>query len=224
MEKIVFIIKKWPNSFLEILFPVKCLGCNKKGEILCENCIDNIRLAERPTEEKILALYDYRDPLIKKAIWSLKYYHSPYIGQKLGKILYYSFLEEIDNLRMFSQGSSIYVIPVPISHDKRKKRGYNQSEIIARSFCNEGVKNLFQLKRNIIFKKINTIPQARIENRTRRLQNIKGAFEIKNEDEIKGKTIIIIDDVTTTGGTIMEMMKLLKHSGARKVIGFAIAH
>ncbi len=224
MEKAISTTKRWFNLFLEILFPSKCLGCNKKGEALCENCINNLRLAERPTEDKIFALYDYRDPLIKKAIWQLKYHHYPHLGQKLGESLYFAFLEEINEIRMFSQGSPICIIPVPISHDKRKVRGYNQSEIIARNFCNCGEKNLFEFKKDIIYKKINTIPQARIENRNRRLQNIKGAFLIKNEEQIKGRTIVVIDDVTTTGGTLMEIMKLLKHSGAKKVIGFAIAH
>lgn len=217
-------IEKVFHFFLEILFPSKCIGCHKNGVILCENCIDNIRLAERPTEERILALYDYRDPIIKKAIWNLKYYHSPYLGKKLGSLLYESFLEEIELLRMFSLGLPILVIPVPISHDKRKLRGYNQSEIIARSFCNSGNNKLFELKKDVIYKKLNTIPQARIENRIRRLKNVKDAFLIKNKEIVKGRTVIVIDDVTTTGGTLTEMLKLLKKSGAKKVVAFAVAH
>lgn len=217
-------IKRGFGLLLEILFPSRCLGCKKGGEILCENCIDGLRLAERPTEEKIMALYDYRDPLIKRAIWKLKYYHSPYLGRKLGELLYLSFLEEIQLLKIFSVGSPIYVVPVPISNDKRKVRGYNQSEIIARGFCNFADTNLFTIKKDLVYKKANTIPQARIENRNKRLKNIKGAFEIKNKEQIMGKTIIIIDDVTTTGGTLGEMIKLLKKSGAKKVVGFAVAH
>ena len=218
------IMKSGLNLLLEILFPSKCLGCKKNGEILCENCIDGFHLAERPTEDKIVALYDYRDPLIKKTIWKLKYYHSPYLGKKLGELLYLSFLEEIQLLQMFSAGSPILIIPVPISNDKRKLRGYNQSEIIVKGFCNFANTNLFTIKKNIVYKKINTIPQARIENRARRLKNIKGTFEIKNKEQIIGKTIIIIDDVTTTGGTLGEIIKILKKSGAKKVIGFAVAH
>lgn len=224
IKKTTIIIKREFSLLLEILFPSRCLGCKKKGKILCESCIDGIRLAERPTEEKIMALYDYRDPLVKQAIWKLKYYHSPYLGRKLGELLYSSFLEEIQLLQMFSAGSPIYIVPVPISNDKRKVRGYNQSEIIARGFCNFADTNLFTLKKDIICKKANTIPQARIENRAKRLKNIKGAFEIKNVEHIIGKTIIVIDDVTTTGGTLGEMIKILKKSGAKKVVGFAVAH
>ncbi|NVN96719.1 ComF family protein [Candidatus Nomurabacteria bacterium] len=224
MEKTIFTIKSGFNFLLEILFPSKCIGCHKSGEILCQNCIDGIRLAERPTEDKILALYDYRDPIIKNAIWKLKYYRSPYLGRKLGELLFNSFLEEIELLRMFSLGSPILVIPVPISHDKRKLRGYNQSEIIAKSFCSFGYSNLFKFGKNIIYKKSNTIPQARIENRVRRLKNVKDAFLIRNKEIVKGRTVIIIDDVTTTGGTLTEIIKLLKKSGSKKVVAFAVAH
>jgi len=220
----IIIIKRGFSLLLEILFPSRCLGCKKGGKILCDDCIDGFHLAERPTEEKIMALYDYRDPIVKQSIWKLKYYHSPYLGRKLGELLYLSFLEEIQLLQMFSIGSPILIIPVPISRDKRKTRGYNQSEIIARGFCNFANTNLFTLKKDIVYKKANTIPQARIENRARRLKNIKDTFLIKNKEIVKGRTIIVIDDVTTTGGTLGEMIKLLKKSGAKKVIGFAVAH
>ena len=86
------------------------------------------------------------------------------------------------------------------------------------------LEEIFELKNHIVFKKIDTLPQAKITNRKRRLENVRGVFDIKNPENIKGKTIIIIDDVTTTGGTILEIMKILKKSGAKKVIGFAVAH
>ncbi|MFA7000234.1 MAG: phosphoribosyltransferase family protein [Candidatus Paceibacterota bacterium] len=171
-----------------------------------------------------MAVYDYRDPVVKKAIWKLKYYKNPYLGERLGLLLYESLMEEINLLQMFSLGSPILIIPVPVSRNKRKLRGYNQSEIIARNFCKMAERNMFQIKNNIVFKKLNTIPQARLTNRNKRLQNIKGAFEIKNKELVRGKTIIIIDDVTTTGGTILEIMKILKKAGAKKVLGFAVAH
>lgn len=224
MEKTTLHIKSWTNTILEMLFPSKCIGCKTKAQILCEECVNKLQIAERPTEENILAVYDYRDPIIKNAIWKLKYHKIPYLGERLGQLLYESLIEEIDQIKMFSLGSPIYVIPVPISKDRKKNRGYNQSEIIARNFCKIAEKNIFQFKNKIVFKKLNTLPQAKLTNRNKRLQNIKGAFEINNKELVKGKTIIIIDDVTTTGGTILEIMKILKKAGAKKVLGFAVAH
>ncbi len=209
---------------LDIVFPENCIGCHKKGSILCPYCISSIRRAERETSTGIVAAYDYRDPLIKKAIWNLKYYHRKTLGRKLGEILYDSLLEEVSDLQILTKGQAISVIPVPLSRTRRKMRGYNQAEVIARGFCESEKSKVFELKRDIISKKVNTLPQARITNRTLRLKNIHDAFEINNADQIKGKTIIVIDDVTTTGGTITEIMKLLKVHGAKKVIGFAVAH
>ena len=77
MEPLLF-IDKIRNSLLDILFPVYCLGCGRKNEILCTDCISRIRPAERETDKNILAIFDYRDPLSKKAVWELKYHHKRY--------------------------------------------------------------------------------------------------------------------------------------------------
>jgi ComF family protein len=217
-------IKRIWYYFLEILFPSLCLGCKTKGEILCSNCIIKINRNKREMEDNIIALFEYHNPLIKNIIWNLKYYHHPYLGKKLGEILYEEVMEDISEMRLYTQGSPILVIPVPVSKNKMKIRGYNQAEKIASGFCEKGGKKVFKLKNNIINKKTETIPQARINNRARRLKNIAGSFEINNPKDISGQTIIIIDDVTTTGGTLNEIIKLLKESGAKKVIGLAIAH
>ena len=183
-----------------------------------------IESAERKTDDNILAVFDYRDPVIKKAIWELKYHHKHYIGERLGQLLYEFLIEDISEMKTHIAGRAILVIPVPISNKKTKLRGYNQTNAIARGFCDKANKGTFELKKNIIYKKVETLPQARITNRKRRLENVRGVFGIKNEDEVKGRTIIVVDDVTTTGGTISEVMKVLKQSGAKRVLGFAVAH
>jgi ComF family protein len=209
---------------LDLIFPETCFGCRKKGSSLCDNCILKIRKAERETESSIYAVYDYRDPLIKRAIWDLKYHNRINLGRKLGQLLYGAFIEEVSDMRIYSSGQPLLVIPVPLSPTRRKKRGYNQAEIIAKEFALCGGKEVLELQNNIVKKRIDTKPQAKITNRNERLRNIKDVFEIKNPSFVKGRTIIIIDDVTTTGGTIKEIIKLLKNSGAKKVVGFAIAH
>lgn len=181
-------------------------------------------MAEKELGSDITAIFYYHDPLIKKVIWNLKYYNHPYLGQKLGEILYDEMMEEISNIKIYTEGEPIIVIPVPVSKKKTKMRGYNQAEKIALGFCKRGGKKVFNFKNNIIKKIIETIPQARINNRARRLKNIKGAFIIKNPDQVCGKTIIVIDDVTTTGGTLNEIINILKKAGAKKVLGLAIAH
>lgn len=212
------------NLLLNILFPVRCSGCGLKDKVFCDNCITATRLAERETERDIIALFDYRDPIIKKAIWELKYHKKRYLGERLGEILYDNLIEEVSGIKSGFVDRALVVIPVPISKNKTRTRGYNQAFHIAKGFCNKEGKKVFELRNDIIYRKVDTLPQARITNRKRRLENVRGVFNIKNEEDIKSRTIIVIDDVTTTGGTINEIVKILKKSGAKKVVGFTVAH
>lgn len=216
---------KFINNPLEILFPSHCFGCGKKNEIICPYCLSVAPKAEKEiANSKIFAIFDYQYPLMKKLIWQLKYHKHSYLGLKLGQIIYDEFLEELSNMKIYSAGEPILIIPVPISKKRNKARGYNQAEKIAQGFCLNSNRKILKLDNKIIYKKFETTPQARISNRTRRLKNIKDVFEIKDHEKVKNKTIIVIDDVTTTGGTIGEIIKILEKSGAKKVIGLAVAH
>lgn len=208
---------------IEFIFPEKCLGCNKKGVILCDLCLSQIHSAERETARNIIACFDYRDPIIKNALWALKYKNKRHVGEILGHELYERTLEDVADIKILS-GTSILVIPVPLSVARKKERGYNQAEIIAKHFIAHAPAGTFELIPDTVIKIKNTPQQARIANRNKRLVNIKNAFRIKDDVIVRGRTIIVIDDVTTTGGTISEIMKLLKKSGAKKVVGFAVAH
>lgn len=213
------------NTILNLLFPEKCLGCKESGTLLCELCTQNMKTAERETARNILALFDYREGVIKRALHALKYYKKKGLAEILGSVLYENMLEEISALKTFSIGKPIIVIPVPLSNSRYKERGYNQADLIAKGFMRNAPKELFELKTNIIIKAKDTKAQARIKDRKERLRNISGAFAINRDmNEISGRTIIVIDDITTTGGTITEIIKLLKENGAKKVIGLAVAH
>lgn len=212
------------NFLLGLFFPIKCVGCQTENEILCANCIKKISLSEQKIDGDIFAVFSYQDEIIKKAIWELKYHQKRYLGDKLGKLLYEYLIEEISDIKMDVSGRAIYVIPTPISNKKMRKRGYNQALAIVKGFCSTEGKEIFEIKNKIINKKVDNIPQAKITNKKRRLENVRGVFEITNKESVKGRTIIVIDDVTTTGGTLTEIMKILKKAGAKKVYGFAVAH
>lgn len=218
------IISRTKRYILDLFFPKACIGCKLRGESLCDSCILYIRKAERETRKDIYACFDYRDPVIRKAIWDLKYHRLSHLGQKLGQLMYETFMEELSEMRMYSKGQPLLIIPVPLSRTKARLRGYNQTKSIAEGLSRSSSKEIFEIGNNIVKKKINTKPQARIANRMKRLENVRGVFEIKKSDRVRGRTIIVIDDVTTTGGTMNEMIKILKRAGAKKVVGFAVAH
>lgn len=217
-------IKKTISSSLNLLFQNKCLGCNIRDQIICPICLNKIQISEEIEDKNIFAIFSYKDPLVRNIIWELKYHHHRQLGNFLGKILYDSFIEKISEIREFSKNKKIIIIPVPLTRKRNNFRGYNQSKEIALGFFQRN-KDIFELKDKIIARKKGFIPQTKIRNRKDRITNISGAFYLKDKKfKIRGQTIIIIDDVTTTGSTLKEITKILKNNGAKKIFGFTIAH
>ncbi len=212
------------DYILDTIFPIHCLSCRKQNEIVCEKCLDDITLNEITDRNYIYSSYSYKDKLMKKIIWNLKYYNKKDLGIFFGQILYRNYIEEINELRLFNLGQSVLVIPVPLSKKRQKDRGYNQAQVIANGFCNQANTDVLELQKDTVVKTRDTIPQAHIKNKRNRLNNARGVYKIINPSIVKNRNIIIIDDVTTTGGTIDEIKKLLEKAGARKVIGITIAH
>ncbi len=149
------------------------------------------------------------------------------------EIIYDKILEELSDLSMMENFNNIILIPIPLSAKRYKERGYNQAELICKKLIEldtrqPGRLTSFVLENNILIKHKETEHQARIENRTERLKNIIGSFAIKNDKQnaelVKGRNIILIDDITTTGATLSEAKKVLKQAGARKIIAFTVAH
>lgn len=219
---------KSPNNIVNILkdllFPLKCLGCNKEGYYICSSCLEKIQKSNQELDRNISALFSYKDSTIRKAIWELKYHHKYKLAEELGQFLFDNSKEKLSLIFKDSSIRPILIIPIPLSRRKRWRRGYNQSDYIARGFCSCVSSNLFLLEKRILFKNKNTLPQAKMKDKKDRLKNIQGVFFVKNKEKISGKTIIIIDDVVTTGGTIKEAMRVLKDSGAKKIYALTLAH
>lgn len=216
------------NTILDLIFPVYCLSCRKRGENLCLNCLAESPTAMRETASWIFPLFDYRHPPIKKAIWLLKYKGKRNIAPVLANAMYGHILEELADLAVMENFQNTILVPIPIDKTRKRERGFNQAEIICQELANLDQNQNFVLQKDILIKIKDTGHQARIESRRERMENIKDSFTInRNIDptqEVKGKNIILLDDVTTTGATLSEAKKILKNAGARKVIAFTVAH
>lgn len=212
------------NTIVDILFPLECIGCKKKDYYLCEECAHKIPEPNHEKLENIFACFDYQHPYIKKAIWDLKYYNKKYAAQILGKKLNEYMSEEISDLRQIYSGQKFIIIPVPLTRERRRERGYNQTEKISEYFIKNTEQDIFELRTDIVSKIKDTGHQARIHNKKIRLRNMIGAFSINRNINVKNRIIFVIDDVTTTGATLSEIIKILKKAGAKEVIGVAVAH
>ncbi|MGA3118962.1 MAG: ComF family protein [Syntrophobacteraceae bacterium] len=101
------------------------------------------------------------------------------------------------------------IVPVPLHPKRLKERGFNQSGLLAREFAR---KIKAPVSFDAIIRKNRTEPQTRL-NRRERLENVKGAFEIPDARRVRGRSILVIDDVFTTGTTLSECARVLKSKG-----------
>ncbi|MFW6133948.1 MAG: ComF family protein [Elusimicrobiota bacterium] len=225
---------------LNLLFPVSCIICDnfelKSSRGLCKLCHEKLdselinsrscKYCGRPlqaNEELCFMCKDkissadgfftagYYEGILKQVIKHFKYKRKIFLKHIAGEILIRLYMdacvEEIDA-----------IIPVSLSKKRKKFRGYNQSELLAGYLSKKtGIK----LKKNVLKRKKETQPQVKLD-REKRFSNLKEAFVCS--DWVKGKNILLVDDVSTTGATIQNSSIALKSAGADKVFVLILAH
>ncbi len=216
---------------LNWLFPERCVGCRTTNTPLCHYCAALIpppRDLENPGQ---LAALPYEHPWVKKIIWRLKYYRGRHLAPRLAELISERLLEELSDVASFAvgdlnatgQAEKWLVVAVPVSTTRKRARGYNQAEAIARSLAAHN-SDFLEFKTDVISKIKDTLPQAKILNKKARLKNVKNSFGVVSPETVRGRRVIVIDDVITTGATIAEIKMVLKEVGARVVLGIAVAH
>lgn len=230
------------DFLLDLIFPKICLSCNKEGSYLCEKCLVKIPLVDKlgcPVCGKItlygktcddcrrktyltglLYATSYKNPIIREAIKLLKYKYVKELSEALAKIML-RFIKNSGFLvnNFTDELSSFLIIPVPLHRKKFLSRGFNQSELLAQKLAEELE---MEMRTDILIKIKNTRSQTDLKEKER-VTNVKDVFAVKNKKETRGKIILLIDDVTTTGSTLNEAAKVLKKSGSREVWGITLA-
>lgn len=209
--------------FLNLIYPPKCGICGKLNEdFLCIKCYKKLENDMKFNVEKNKNLNKQFDEHI---------YMFKYEGLIRGLIIEYKFQEKsylyktivnflLKNKKMFEIIKSCdTIVPVPISKNRKKQRGYNQSYLIAREIANNvGIK----LENKCLFKTMDIIEQSKL-NKEERLENIKGVYELKNIQRLENKKILLFDDVFTTGSTVNECCKMLNIAKPSKISVLTIA-
>ena len=174
---------------------------------LCEKC-----LRKRPFYDELRAPYLYDEKLMD-AIQLIKYSGKSYIAKFLGELLG-AFAKNLNQVT-----KEMIIMPVPLHRKKLKQRGFNQSALFVKELSPvlEIEIDFFTLIRTRYTK-----PQTGLSLEDRR-KNVNGAFEVRGNNEIKGKSIILVDDVATTGNTMNECARILKKAGCKKVLGLTLA-
>lgn len=210
------------EKVLDYIFPKEEIVQELEKGLLGDN-ISILPSSDFNDIEFINPLLDYSDRKVRALIWAIKYRRNKKLSDFSGKILFESILAEIGEKILFNKTENNILIPIPISSERRNERGFNQAEILCQSILKNDSDSFFEYEPDVLFKNRSTPPQTRLK-RNERIKNLEGCFSIRNPEKIKDKTIILIDDVTTTGSTIREARKILKEGGAKKVTAFVLAH
>lgn len=231
---------------LDLFFPKFCLGCQKEGIYLCDDCRGLLDISEfnyclcsqkplrlppdskngkcsRCQNKNLSGLYfalPYKEKtLTRKLIYQFKY--KPYLkdlAKTLASILVEHFVLSQKNTNEIWENSIL--VPVPLDKKKLKARGYNQSEELAKELSK--VLQIPVISENLVKIKY-TNPQMELKKEERE-KNLQGAFMVKNPSTIaQGNKIFLVDDVYTTGSTMEECAKTLKNAGAKNVWGICLA-
>jgi len=220
-------LNKTIRTFIDLLFPVKCLGCGQEGKFICSQCLEKIPLKKqgiikfdksKPLTGLIVASY-YNNPLLKQAVLKYKYNFI----KDLAKPLSYLIIKKLsDHPLRKSIFKTCLLVSVPLHKKRLRWRGFNQSELLAQEISQEF--NL-PLANNFLVRRKNTCPQTGITCASDRKANIKEAFQPNSnfKNNFKNKNIILVDDVCTTGATLEECAKTLKPLEPKSIWGLVIA-
>lgn len=209
----------------QTLLPSHCVNCKKDTpeepeslRWLCLSC--HLLLSPKwqksplkPELDESFYIFDYqKDKLAKKLIHTLKYNWVKEIAQTL-------------NVAVEKERSSIkkmvfdIIVPLPLHPRRLRERGFNQSALIAEKIAELTGK---PIAGDLIKRKTYRRPQMEIKNRAARVKNAKDIFE-SVQNRVLHKAVLIVDDVATTGATLKECARVLKNSGASKILSFTLA-
>jgi len=222
-------------GILDLIFPKTCLGCGKPGGYICARCIAKVKIPRpicpacfRPSIkgsthpacagllglDGLVCLWDY-DGVIRKAIIALKFKFATQIAREIS--IYAS--RRVQQFRLLPFKDAV-LIPIPLYWYKKNARGFNQAEEVGRVIA----RNLgWKFINRILTKTTSTASQTELK-RQRRLENIKGTFAVSVDFPISNySTIVLFDDVWTTGSTLQEAARVLKLAGAKRVWGLTLS-
>ena len=225
-------IKNYLTELFDFILPRFCPSCRNKliytEKTICNSCLSKIKLADpefikseyqrKYGSKRIISgfISHYifeKDKELQHIIHALKYDKKFHIGIFLGKSLGEYFKSQ------FQSWNISMIVPIPLHHLKKAERGFNQSYYIAKGISSQ---TSIAIKSNVMKRMRFTQSQTTMTLKERE-ENVEGAFKVRKTENIKGKNILLVDDVMTTGATINECGKVLLDAGANRIYAATVA-
>lgn len=220
-------MRSYFTDFLSLIYPNLCLGCNtplpKGSKYICPKCHYNLPKTNTyqlddhifkqkfegvvPVEHVLVYTYFIKNGIMQQVLHDLKYNDNQAIGAMIGRWFGHDLL-----LGGFADSFDL-IIPVPLHPDKLKKRGYNQAAAFGWGLSE--VLGVLQIEEGLI-RNTNIESQTR-KSKVRRIQNVDGIFEAADASTLKGARVLLVDDVLTTGSTLIACAEPLINAKAKSV-------
>jgi ComF family protein len=222
------------DFFLDIFFPKECVSCGQKNTWLCQNCFSQIVLTKSPScpfcktltsqgqfcsrcRRKtsltgIMVTAYYEEGPLKEAIRAYKYKFIKELVEPLSDLF-------INHLQQFPLFTNVVLAPVPLHKSRLRQRGFNQAALLAQK-----VADVFgaEYEEDALIRVRKTKPQVELSGKARK-ENVKDAFRCLKSNQVKGKNILLIDDVCTTGATLEACAYQLRREKVKQVWGLVLA-
>jgi len=213
------------KTIINLLFPIYCLGCEQEGKFICSSCFEKIKMNEKyyfdkaDILKKTLVVGYNDDELLKQMIYRYKYNFIKDLSNPLGQLMINKLIKDIkkNNLK------NLILIPIPLHPKRLRWRGFNQAELLSEEISKE--LNIPVIN-NLLIRVKNNLPQAKIQKAFQRRQNVYNVFDLNKdhsfEKEFKNKTIVLVDDISTTSATLKEAARILNILKPKQIWGLVL--
>ena len=212
-------------SLLDLLMPPGCASCGRSGALMCVPCLRSFEAPSRPDDRFLapdagivvgeflalaLAAFAYAGPM-RRALAALKYSGASRLAPILAR------QAEPALHRLLAVSGPAALVPVPVHLERRRVRGYNQAELIARELGRSSRLPIL----DVLDRVRSTTKQHRLD-RSGRLRNLRGALAVRHGSRLPA-IVVLVDDITTTTATLEACASVLHEHGCEGVFGFALA-
>ena len=207
-------------ALLDLLMPPACAGCGRSGSLLCDRCVGAFSPPFRVEDRFVapdagvalgdalvlaLAAFAYAGPM-RRALAALKYSSASRLAPMLARAA-------TPSLRtLLAISGPAVLVPVPVHAERRRERGYNQAELIARALGPS----------HLILERVRPTTKQHRLDRAARLANLRGAFRVASGVSVPS-VVVLVDDIITTTATLEACASVLRETGVEAVYGFAVA-